>query len=147
MPNIALVLKSEIARVARKEVRAATQALIKTSSEQRKQIASLKRDVDQLTKMIKAAQRPSKALVAQPAGSDTEGAGNLRWRPDGFAQHRKRLGLTAAQMAKLVGCSSLSIYKWETGKVRPRAAQLRAIARVRGLSKAQALHELSGSGA
>jgi DNA-binding XRE family transcriptional regulator len=145
MPNIAVILKAEIARVARKEVRLATESLQRASIEQRKQIASLKREISHLTKAIKVGQR-AKSEVASGGDSDSGPSdAGLRWRAEGFAQHRKRLGLSAAQMARLVGCSSLSIYKWESGKVRPRAAQLQAIARVRGLSKSQALSELSAA--
>ncbi|TFZ03374.1 XRE family transcriptional regulator [Ramlibacter rhizophilus] len=52
------------------------------------------------------------------------------------------MGLSAEQMPRLVGCSALSIYKWESGKVRPRQAQLDAIARVRKLSKTEASEAL-----
>ncbi len=45
MPNIATVLKSEIARIARKEVRAETLQIKKQSTNYRSQIASLKRQV------------------------------------------------------------------------------------------------------
>jgi DNA-binding XRE family transcriptional regulator len=56
-----------------------------------------------------------------------------------FSAHRRRLGLTQAQMAKLVGVSSLSIYKWETGSVQPREAQRQSIQEALKLGKRQAL--------
>jgi transcriptional regulator with XRE-family HTH domain len=42
----------------------------------------------------------------------------------------------------LVGVSGQSIYKWEQGEVRPRAAQLQALAAVRGIGKCEALSRL-----
>src|SRR5574337_2204728 len=48
MPNIAVILKSEIARVARKEVRAETANLKKTASAYRSEMAALKRRVQAL---------------------------------------------------------------------------------------------------
>jgi transcriptional regulator with XRE-family HTH domain len=42
----------------------------------------------------------------------------------------------------LVGVSGQSIYKWEQGEVRPRAAQLQALAAVRGIGKCEALARL-----
>ena len=38
-------------------------------------------------------------------------------------------------MARLLGVSALSVYKWESGKTRPRAKQIEAIAALRGMGK------------
>jgi DNA-binding XRE family transcriptional regulator len=38
-------------------------------------------------------------------------------------------------MARLIGASSLSVYKWESGKVQPRAAQKEQIAAALKLGK------------
>ncbi len=52
---------------------------------------------------------------------------------------RAALAITQKQMAQLLGASSLSVYKWETGHVHPRAAQLERIAEVLKLGKRKAL--------
>ncbi|MDO9436004.1 MAG: helix-turn-helix transcriptional regulator [Hydrogenophaga sp.] len=59
-----------------------------------------------------------------------------------FLALRQQLGFTQAQMAKLVGASALSIYKWESGQVTPRAAQLEKILAVRKIGKREALARL-----
>ncbi|MFM8575649.1 MAG: helix-turn-helix domain-containing protein, partial [Limnohabitans sp.] len=56
---------------------------------------------------------------------------------------RKKLGLSAAEMGQLIGVSPQSIYHWETGKTRPRASQLEAIAAVRKLGKREVAARLS----
>ena len=56
-----------------------------------------------------------------------------------FLALRQQFGFTQAQMAKLVGASALSIYKWESGQVTPRAAQLEKILAVRKVGKREAL--------
>ena len=48
MPDIAAVLKEEIARLARKEVRSQTEGLKKASAQYRRDIAALKRQVAEL---------------------------------------------------------------------------------------------------
>ena len=53
----------------------------------------------------------------------------------GFAALRKKLGLSATDMGKLIGVSGQSVYHWETGKTKPRASQLQAIAAVRKMGK------------
>jgi transcriptional regulator with XRE-family HTH domain len=54
-------------------------------------------------------------------------------------EKRAALGITQKEMAQLLGASSISVYKWETGHVHPRAAQLERIAEVLKLGKRKAL--------
>jgi transcriptional regulator with XRE-family HTH domain len=55
---------------------------------------------------------------------------------------RERTGLSAADYAKLVGVSALTIYNWEQGKTRPRQEQLAALVAIRGIGKREALAKL-----
>ena len=50
--------------------------------------------------------------------------------------------MSAANYAKLVGVSPLTIYNWEQGKTRPRKEQLAALVAVRGIGKREALAKL-----
>jgi HK97 family phage major capsid protein len=139
MPNIASALKEEISRLARKELRANTESLKKAVVAQRAQIAGLKKRIDLLERQARKAQK------ARSAAPDEEGEteGRHRWRANGFAQHRKRLGLSAAEAGKLLGVSGLTIYKWEGGQVRPRAVHLSAISQFRSMGKREAQRRLS----
>ncbi len=60
MPNIATVLKAEIARVARKELRSQTDSLKKSLASHRTEIAALKKRVREL-ELPTAADRPQAA--------------------------------------------------------------------------------------
>jgi DNA-binding transcriptional regulator YiaG len=140
MPNIASVLKDEISRVARKEVKAATRSLKTQSSQHRRQIAGLKRQVLALEKALRKHSKIGKASVPLEAEPPSTG---LRFRPQGLAAHRKRLGLSAAQAGALLGVSGQSIYHWEAGKTRPRAAQMPAISALRKLNKGTAAAALA----
>jgi DNA-binding XRE family transcriptional regulator len=55
---------------------------------------------------------------------------------------RLSLGLTQMQMAQLLGISSLSQWKWESGQVTPRASMLQPCFEVMRLSKREALKRL-----
>ena len=136
MPNIATALKSEMSRIARKEVRAETQSLKKQSGQYRGQIAALKRQVLGLEKQLRRQSNGSQPT--RPIQADEPERTGLRFRAKGFAAHRQRLGLSAAQAGALLGVSGQSIYHWESGKARPRASQLPAIAALRKLNKRQA---------
>jgi DNA-binding transcriptional regulator YiaG len=147
MPNIGSVFKSEISRVARKEVRGETQALKQAISQYRTQIAGLKRRMQALEKQVarlgKASSRGAASKAAASESAEGEDAGsNLRFSAKGLATHRKRLGLSAAALAKILGVSALSVYKWESGKVRPRAKQIEAIASLRSMGKREAAERL-----
>jgi DNA-binding transcriptional regulator YiaG len=140
MPNIAVVLKGEIARVARKEIRAQTQDFKKASSQYRSQIAALRRRVETLERQLR---RVGKAAPARAVpDDDEEGGQHLRFSAKRFAAQRSKLGLSAADFATLLGVSGQSVYKWELGKARPRAAQLAAIASLRGIGKREAAARL-----
>ncbi len=71
-----------------------------------------------------------------------EPATALRFRAGGFATLRKKLGLSAEQMGKLINVSAQSVYHREAEKSRPRASQLPAIAAARKLNKKEAWAKL-----
>jgi len=136
MPNIAALLKSEISRVARKEVRGETLALKKATRIYRSEIAALKRRTQELEHQLRRLSRSvGKAIPAESEAPPTEG---LRFSAKGLISQRKRLGLSAAECGLLIGASAQSIYNWEEGKVRPRAQHLPAIFALRNLGRRQA---------
>lgn len=136
MPNVASVLKDEIARVARKEMRAEIEPLKRASAQHRSSIAALKREIATLQKQLKKASRAT-AKSRDEGEGDAEGP-RRRFSAARLAAHRQKLGLSAAEYGKLAGVSGQSIYKWEQGGTRPRAAQLESLAKVRALGKREA---------
>ena len=141
MPNIAVILKNEISRIARKEVKAQTQDFRKASAQYRSQIAALRRRIDDLERQLRRARKT--AVNAAPRNDpDDEDSPNLRFSAKRFAAQRQKLGLSAADFAALLGVTGQSVYKWELGKARPRAAQLAAIASLRGVGKREAAARL-----
>ena len=151
MPNIANVLKAEISRLARKEIRESVDAQRKLITAQRSEIAGLKRRVEALegaVKQLAKAQVKSKRTSEAAAALESQAAeGGLRFRAQGMAANRKRLGLSAADFGLLVGATAQSVYAWEAGKTKPTADSLSAIAALRGIGKRAAearLAELKG---
>jgi DNA-binding transcriptional regulator YiaG len=142
MPNVASLLKSEISRVARKEVRGGTLHLQKAVTTYRSEIASLKRRAQALEQQIRKLSRNGSRSAPAAAEPATESEGELssafRFSAKGLASHRKRLGLSAHDCGLLLGASGQSVYKWEDGKARPRAKHLPAIAALRTLGKKDA---------
>ena len=141
MPNIASILKAEISRVARKELRGEVQGLKTAVGTYRTEIAALKRRTQTLEQELR---RLSKANAKAAPVAASEGASQtLRFSAKGLASQRQRLGLSAHDCGLLVGASGQSIYKWESGDARPRAKHLPAIAALRTLGKKAAAARLA----
>ncbi len=145
MSNFSTVLKNEISRLSKRHVRAETLKLKMAATQHRAGIAALKRRVlaleRQVGRLVKAG---TKTSLPTPAGDGTRA---LRFSASRLAAHRQRLGLPAYAFGRLLGMSAQTVYKWESGKARPRLSQLQAIAAVRKMGKEQArarLEQLGG---
>jgi len=133
MANIALALKEEITRLARRELRVETEKLKKASAQYRTDIAALKRRALQLEKEVaKLRMQSAREAKSQP---DVAASGNIRFSPKGIHTLRERLELSAATLGSIFGLTAQTIYNWEQGKTRPSKEQLAAIAALRKMSK------------
>jgi DNA-binding XRE family transcriptional regulator len=136
MPNIATVLKEEISRLARKEIRGETRVFKKASAQYRRDIAEMKRRISDLQRKLGPLQRlVLKNGPAPAAPSVTNGA---RFTARGLRSQRQRLGLSAANYGKLIGVTGQTIYSWEHETARPRRQQVAQIASLRRLGKRDA---------
>ena len=141
MTNITSLLKTEISRVARKQVRAEATSLKTAVAAHRAEIAALKRRTQALELELR---RLSKAQAkAVPVEVQAQPAQTIRFTAKGLASQRRRLGLSAQDIGLLVGASGQSIYNWEEGKARPRAKHLPAIAALRTMGKKEAATRLA----
>lgn len=133
MPNIASVMRDEIVRLTRKEVRKEVEGLKKASAQYRSDIAALKRQVAVLERQVTRLEKngPKKATIEVEGGDSTK----FRFSAKRFTVQRQKLGLSAGDMGTLIGVSAQTIYNWEAEKSRPRQSQLAAIAAVRKLGK------------
>ena len=142
MPNIAAVLKSEIARIARKEIRAEIDSLKKAVAAHRADLAALKKRNLALEKALRAQQRSNGKAVPAPA-AEGDSPTRLRFSAKRLAAQRQRMGLSAAEFGLLVGVTGQSIYKWEAGEVRPVPKYIAAIAALRHAGKREVSERLA----
>jgi len=145
MPNFASALKDEIVRLARKEIRAETEGLKKVSTQQRSEIAALKKQVITLEKAV--ARFNKIAAAGKAAKADPAATTRVRFSVKGLITLRRRLALSAADLGVLMGVSAQTVYNWEREKSRPRQQQVNAFTALRGIGKRQAkakLKELVG---
>jgi DNA-binding transcriptional regulator YiaG len=145
MPNIAVVLKDEIRRLARKEVKTHLSKTRRATVRYRSDIAQLKRLVKlQERKLAVIEARQGKQPAAQAAPEEV--ASGARFSARSVRAQRKRLKLSAEQYAKLIGVSPQSVYLWERGEVRPKRTQFAALISARSLGRREALARLSRAG-
>jgi DNA-binding transcriptional regulator YiaG len=146
MTTLAIALKDEIRRLARKEIKAQTLRTTRAVAQYRREIARLKRQ--QREQERKIAQLETRSRDTQQA-SPAELNGGTRFSSRSVKAQRRRTGLSAADYAKLLGVSPLTVYNWEQNKSRPRKGQFAALVALRGIGKREAkskLAALAGSG-
>lgn len=145
MPDLANVLKDEIRRLARKELKAPFATLKKTDLQQRRDIAALKRENGELKRRLAALEAAARRGRPSAASVDEEGP-QVRFSAGWVAGHREKLGISQAEYARLVGVSAMTIHNWERGHTRPQGAQLAAWGAVRKLGKREAIRQLEQQG-
>ena len=161
MANLANALKEEIARITRKEVRQQTAEAVKAAAGHQREVAALKRQIQDLERMVSALreQKPSKSAEPKETKTSKKKAGKkagpskkaaksatrpaprkprLRFSGKALKAHRERLGLSADNYGKLIGVSGLSIYNWEKEEARPREGSIAALTQIRRIGKREA---------
>jgi len=88
----------------------------------------------------KAASSSSKDASESPKGKPSR---KVLFTAERLKAERARMGLTQLQMAQLLGTSSLSIWKWESGKASPRASKVPKLIELMSLGKRAALAQIA----
>ncbi len=140
MPNIGVVLKEEILRLARKEIRATVHPLKKRVAELARTNAALKKQVPALLKTVARLEGEAKQrqLHAVQTGAKAKDAKNTRLGSKSIRAQRRRLKLSRKDFGLLAGVSANSIYLWETDEVAPREKSRAALISLRGLGVREA---------
>ncbi|WP_457280996.1 helix-turn-helix domain-containing protein [Polaromonas sp. P5_D5] len=135
MANIAEILKTEMARLARKELRNELSQVRQALAQNRLDVAGLNRRVVVLEKQLAGALKAKAKFPTVPSIRESQSLGSLRFSSKGLVSLRRRLGVSAPQLAALLSVSAQSIYKWENGQTRPNVTQLQTIAALRKMGR------------
>ena len=130
MPNVMGVLRSEIRRLARKEMKEAVRELKRQVAAIRRRLASTKKRMTDVERTAKRAVT-SRGAVSARAESREDGT-QIRFSPRWVKVHRAKLGMSRRVYAKLIGVSPQTILLWESGKARPRRSALATWRSMRG---------------
>ena len=129
MPDFKLTFQEEVRRLARKEVKAASETL----AAQQKTIRELTKRIDALEKKQAAAAVPAVA-ESKPADVPTD-TRKARFSPKTIQKFRKKYGISQKAVAAILGVTVFAVSHWELGKNRPRPNQVAAISALTKLGK------------
>ncbi len=117
MANLMKELKAEISRIARSEIKIALAPIKSVNAAQRKYIADLRRQMNDLEKENKGLARQIEKLgAAVPQPEPEEDAGRAWITTAGIRSMRKRLKLSQKAFADLAGVSLPTVANWESSK-------------------------------
>ena len=137
MPDIKGVFQEEVKRLAKREIKVATASLQKTVMELKRKVAVLERALA-ITGKESAKEKITAISPAEKAvETETKPVKGKKSRFSGkkIIRLRKRLHLSQAELAELVGVNMFSVSHWELGKNLPRQAQQDKLEEIRTLPR------------
>ena len=142
MPNLQSVLRQEIQRLARKEIRSELEATKKAVARHRREIAELKRRNKALEQTVSYLQsRETKRLKA--GSSKAEPPQGTRFSVRSLKAQRRKSGLSQEDYASLVGVNKTTLRNWESGRTKPGGKHLATLVSLRGIGKREAQKRLA----
>jgi DNA-binding transcriptional regulator YiaG len=148
MAKLAEVLRTEIIRISRREARIATAAIREAKIKLTKTAADLKRKVAKLEGENKWLVAAEKKRLAQQPQIAPEVSKKARLTSKGIRRLRRKLGLSQANFAKLLGASTQTVHMWETkkGPLRLRGNTLTAVLSAREMGAREAKRRIAETG-
>ncbi|MDI6754140.1 MAG: helix-turn-helix domain-containing protein [Thermodesulfobacteriota bacterium] len=134
MGKIENIVKSEIVRLAKREVRAAFFPLRREVHRMRLNLSRLSKNFISLDRLAKeqVRQGDSKKLKME---TNLEQAKAARFTPERIRLLRKKLGISQKDLAVLAGVSMGAVASWEKGKFHPKLEKKATLVAIRKLRK------------
>jgi DNA-binding transcriptional regulator YiaG len=149
MPDVARVLKEEVQRLAKRQVKAGLAPLKRDNVRLKKQVTEFRRELAALTRTSRELRARVAAVVATKESEvATARAATLRPTSKSLVRLRRRLALTQVEFGSLVGVSGQAVLNWERkgSRVRMRSANLAALAGIQKIGKREAHRRLERMG-
>ena len=134
MGKMEQTLKSEITRLAKKQVRATCLPLARDVRRLKRTVSALCKTVAVLARLGTEMQAQQVAERAKMAAAPEEVKAS-RISPLLIKKLRARLGITQSELATLVGVSTSAVGSWEYGKAKPEGRNREGLVALRKLGK------------
>ena len=135
MPNYASVLNDEIARIARREIKAEVTPLAKRTLELRKKVSTQAKQIAALEAKLTKFEKELGIEDVIPVAMTEEEVNKARVTPKYIANVRSKYELSRNDMAFLLDVNANSIYLWETGRANPRWEAKAKVIQLRNMGK------------
>jgi DNA-binding transcriptional regulator YiaG len=141
MGKLESTIKSEIQRLAKREIRSTFMPLRRGVRAMRLKLSSLAKNFSALDRMAKEQLQkvPKKELEATPEEMKAS-----RLTPDRIRGLRKKLGISMRDLGILTGSSVGAVLSWEKGKFKPKAEKKSALVALRKVRKREVRKILAG---
>jgi DNA-binding transcriptional regulator YiaG len=149
MPDVAGVLREEVQRLAKRQVKAGLAPLKRDSVRLKRHVADLRRELTALARTHRELLAMVTAVVAtKQAEVATDRAATLRPTSKSLVRLRRRLDLTQVEFGSLLGVSGQAVLNWEGkgSRVRMRSGNLAALAGIQKIGKREARRRLERMG-
>ena len=143
MGKLESTIKSEIQRLAKREIRSTFIPLRREVRAMRLKLSGLSKGIASLDRMAKELhlEEVKPRLEATP-----EEVKASRFTPDRIRRLRKKLGISMRELGILTGVGLSAVAMWEKGKFRPRGEKKAALVALRKLRKRDRRSWLKGRG-
>jgi DNA-binding transcriptional regulator YiaG len=132
MGKLESIIKSEIQRLAKREIRATFIPL-------RREVRTMRLKLSTLSKGINSLSRTEKELHLEEAKPKLEATPEevkaSRITPDRIRRLRTRLGISMRELGILTGATTGAVLSWEKGKFRPKGEKKSALVALRKVRK------------
>jgi DNA-binding XRE family transcriptional regulator len=129
MPNLSQILKEEMGRLAKREIKRQVGPLQGQLVELRRTARDQRRRIERLEKELARKVDRGRAIAPRSVTEDDD----VRVHRGSVRKHRVRLGISQREMAMLLDVSPLTVSNWETEKTSPSGKNKLAFAELRTL--------------
>ena len=137
MGKVEAIIKSEIVRLAKREMKKSFVPLNRDVRSLKGTISQLRKSVLGLQRFVAQQEREMKGQKPLPEATAEE-LKKARFSPRLMKSLRKRLGVTQKEMATLAGVTVGAIYQWEKGIFEPRDEKKKVLVALRKLRRREA---------
>ena len=136
MGKVEAIIKSEIVRLAKREIRKISAPLGRDVRALKGTVSQLRRTVLALERFTALQNRELEKKISFEATPEEVGASRLS--PRLIRSLRKRLGISQRDLARLMGVTPLAVYQWETGTFKPKKEKKAMLVGLRKLGRRDA---------
>lgn len=134
MGKMEKIIRDEIGRLAKKEIRKFFGPIKKENTELKRKVKKLERRIATLTKTLPEKKKPKKAPIGEVAASEAE-VKTARISPKWIRNLRKRLNISQHDLAELMAVSPAAVQSWEQGRSEPRSKNRINLVAIRKLGR------------